>query len=80
MLAKRTSKNQITIPKRVIERFPDTEYFDVCVENGNIVLKPVQTDRLEQIYQKLAQLDITEQDIRDAVAWARDKKPESRSR
>lgn len=74
MLAKRTAKNQITIPKKVIERFPDTEYFDVRVENGKIVLKPVQADPLERVYEKLGQLGITDKDIRDAVAWARERK------
>ena len=29
MLAKKTSKNQITLPKPVAEAFPDAEYFDV---------------------------------------------------
>ena len=29
MLAKKTSKNQITLPKAVISRFPAVEYFDV---------------------------------------------------
>jgi bifunctional DNA-binding transcriptional regulator/antitoxin component of YhaV-PrlF toxin-antitoxin module len=29
MLAKMTSKNQITIPKKIIEQLPDVEYFEV---------------------------------------------------
>jgi hypothetical protein len=27
MLAKKTSKNQLTLPKEIVKAFPDTEYF-----------------------------------------------------
>ena len=29
MLAKITSKNQITIPKKIIDQVPEAQYFDV---------------------------------------------------
>ncbi len=29
MLAKLTAKNQITIPKQIIDQIPETRYFDV---------------------------------------------------
>ena len=38
MLAKLTSKNQLTLPQAVISAFPDIDYFDVAEENGRIVL------------------------------------------
>jgi len=38
MLAKKTSKNQITLPKAVISHFPDIEYFDVLEEKGRSAL------------------------------------------
>ena len=71
MLAKKTVKNQITLPKKIVEKFPDVEYFDVHVDNGNIVLKPVNPNRIDDVHDKLAKLGITERDIRDAVNWAR---------
>jgi hypothetical protein len=71
MLAKKTVKNQITLPKKVVERFPDVEYFDVHVDNGNIILKPVIPNRIDEVHDKLAELGIAERDIRDAVRWAR---------
>ena len=40
MLAKLTSKNQLTLPKAVIADFQGLEYFDVTKENGRIVLTP----------------------------------------
>lgn len=74
MLAKKTVKNQITLPKKIVERFPDVEYFDVHVDNGNIILKPVSPNRIDEVRDKLAELGITERDIRDAVNWARGSK------
>lgn len=40
MRAKRTSKNQITLPKRVADQFAGTDYFEVTAEEGKIVLRP----------------------------------------
>ena len=37
MLAKITSKNQITIPKKIIDQMPEAQYFDVEIKEGNIV-------------------------------------------
>ncbi len=75
MLAKKTVKNQITLPKKIVEAFPGTDYFDVKIENGKIVLNPVLPGREEQVRDKLATLGIAEQDIEYAVNWAR-KNPE----
>jgi len=71
MLAKLTSKNQITLPKAAISRVDATEYFDVTVDNGRIILTPVRMQQAQAVRDKLAQLGITEQDVEDAVAWAR---------
>lgn len=71
MLAKKTSKNQITLPKKIADNFPDTDYFDIEIDNGKIILRPVQTDGIYQVRHKLTHLGITEQDISEAIAWAR---------
>src|SRR3972149_6760811 len=42
MLAKKTSKNQLTLPKAVVDALPDAEYFDVTVKGGKITLVPVK--------------------------------------
>jgi len=54
-----------------VEAFPDISYFDVKIENGKIVLNPVQPEQVEQVRDKLATLGIAEQDIEYAVNWAR---------
>lgn len=71
MLAKLTSKNQITLPKAAVTSVDAAEYFDVTVENGRIVLTPVRVQAAQAVREKLEQLGITEQDVEDAVAWAR---------
>jgi bifunctional DNA-binding transcriptional regulator/antitoxin component of YhaV-PrlF toxin-antitoxin module len=70
MLAKMTSKNQITIPRRIAKLFPAV-YFDVKAEPDRIILTPVSTTTADQIREKLAEMGIDEQDVRDAVEWAR---------
>lgn len=76
MLAKLTSKNQLTLPKAVIADFPDSRYFDVTREGGRIVLTPVRLTRADSVRAKLSELGITEADVSRAVAWVRER-PES---
>ena len=71
MLAKITSKNQLTLPKSVTQAVGATEYFDVEARAGQIILTPVRIQRGDAVRAKLAELDLTEADIADAVAWAR---------
>ncbi len=73
MLAKKTSKNQITLPKKIIEHFPDIDYFDVSEEQGKIILLPLQYNQADKVREKLAQMGIVAEDIVDAVEWARRK-------
>jgi hypothetical protein len=75
MLAKITSKNQITIPKKIIDQVPDVDYFDVQLKNGLILLKPLrfyETD-LEKIRAKMKKLGLKENVVPEAVKWARSK-------
>jgi len=66
-----TSKNQITLPKKIADNFPDIDYFDVQVDKDRIILKPLRTERSDEVREKLKSLKISEKDIADAVAWAR---------
>jgi len=71
VLAKLTVKNQLTLPKAVVTHFRGVEYFDVSTDGSAITLKPLRPSRLDEVRDKLERLGITEQDITDAVAWAR---------
>ena len=74
MLAKVTSKNQLTLPKSIISDFPDIKYFDVSKEDFRIVLTPVNLVTAEKVRAKLTELGITESDIASAVTWSRQHK------
>lgn len=78
MLAKKTSKNQLTLPKEIVKSFPDTKYFDVSVKDRKIILMPVRITHseatLEGIRDKMEKLGITGKDVADAVKWTRRKK------
>lgn len=39
MLAKITTKNQLTLPKAVMQQVGRTEYVEVTFENGRIILR-----------------------------------------
>lgn len=71
MLAKITSKNQLTLPKSVTQAVGTAEYFDVEARAGQIILTPVRIHRGDAVRAKLAELDLTDADIADAVAWGR---------
>jgi hypothetical protein len=76
MLCKRTYKNQITLPKKVMEQFDDYEYFDIKASGGKIILEPVKMTPkseavLERVREKISALNLTSKDIEDAVEWAR---------
>jgi virulence-associated protein VagC len=73
MLAKKTVKNQITLPKRIADQFPGIDYFQVRREGDRIVLEPLRLQRSDEVRKKLTALGISEDDIADAVAWARKK-------
>ena len=73
MLAKVTSKNQITIPKKIIDQVPDTKYFEVEFKDGAIVLRPLrvyETD-VDKIRSKIKRLGLKPNSVREAVEWAR---------
>jgi hypothetical protein len=75
MLAKKTVKNQITLPKAIVEKIPKTDYFEVALRGEEIVLKPVymaaSTGHLSKIREKVKALGLTEKDVDEAIRWAR---------
>jgi len=75
MLIKLSSKNQITVPRKILAKLPNTKYFDVVLENGALVLKPVEVveTNLEQIQRKMTHLGLKEDCVAEAIRWARSK-------
>ena len=75
MLTKITSKNQITIPKKIIEQLPDVQYFDLEIKEGIVLLKPIKIydTSLKQIRSKMKKLGLRSDSVREAIKWARSK-------
>jgi hypothetical protein len=75
MLAKLTTKNQITLPREVIKEFKGIEYFDAMVKDGRIVLEPVRIHpigaNLAEIRKKIERLGVVEEHVVEAVRWSR---------
>jgi hypothetical protein len=75
MLAKKTSKNQITLPKDIVQKPEDVKYFEVSLTKGRVVLKPIGVNtgnrRLKPVRAKIKALGVTEKDIEKAIRWAR---------
>ncbi len=71
MLAKLTSKNQLTLPKQALEGLGPVSHFQVEVDGDRLILTPARIGGLEAVRRKIAELGITEEDVKDAVAWAR---------
>ncbi len=72
MLAKLTSNNQLTPPKRVLDSVgvgSAPAYFEA--EDERIVLTPARQGSAEAVRRKLAELGIAQNDVAEAVAWAR---------
>lgn len=66
-----TSKYQYKLPKRTTVAANSTDHVDVEVGNGRAVLTPLRVARGDAVRAKLAKLDLSEQDIANAVTWAR---------
>jgi len=76
MLCKVTSKNQLTLPKELIDRFKNRDYFDARIENGRIILEPVIVrpvvgERLDAIRNKVETEGVGEDDLKGIIAEVR---------
>jgi hypothetical protein len=73
MLIKLSSKNQITVPRKILARLPNTKYFEVELKDGALVLKPVEVveTNLKQIRQRMDSLGLEENCVAEAIRWAR---------
>jgi hypothetical protein len=71
MLVKLTSRNRLTLPKAAVTAIGATEYLDVEVTGGQIVMTPVRVQRGNAVRAKLAALGLTDADVAAARDWAR---------
>jgi hypothetical protein len=72
MLAKRTSKNQITLPKAIVGQVANCDYFDVTLRPDGILLTPVEIKPMDIVLQKLSSIGMDNGALVEALTWARD--------
>lgn len=70
VLAKITSKNQLTLPKSVTQALGPVQYFEVKARDGQIILTPVRIQRGDALRAKLAELALDEAAIAAALDFA----------
>lgn len=52
-------------------RFPGVKRFEVTATKDEIILRPAKAADMEAVWAKLEALGLTEDDMADAVQWAR---------
>jgi len=71
MLVKRTKNNQLTLPKAIVAATGEADYYDISTDTGRIILTFLRILRTDALRSKLAELCITQDDVKDAITWAR---------
>ena len=71
MVTRLVDKREVQLPDVVLRDFKNVEFFEITSDGVRIVLTPVSASRADLLRQKLDQLDLSKQDIEDAVRWAR---------
>ena len=67
-----TIRNPFTSPGNAADE-PDTaESLEIATLNGQVVVTPFRSRRADAVRAKLAELNLTARDVRDAVKWARE--------
>ena len=77
MLTKKTTKNQLTIPKALLDRLPATDYFDAEVVSDALVLRPVRmvpAVDIDRVRDRLERTGVKPDEVQRAVRWARKEK------
>jgi hypothetical protein len=70
MLAKKTTKNQITLPKKVVENFSGVEYFEVSTDGTCIILcKEAAPQRYAPSWQPSELTNRNPRSVSHSAAW-----------
>ena len=67
-----TAGNQLILPDSLVAAYPEVTCFTVADEGNRIILTPVPPGSLKDAWAKIAAQGLTEQDLADAVQWARE--------
>lgn len=67
-----TAGNQLILPDSLLAAYPEVTGFTALDEGGRIILTPIPPGSIKEAWEKIAAQNLTEQDIADAVQWARE--------
>ena len=67
-----TAGNQLILPDSLMAAYPEVTCFTVVDEGNRIILTPVPPGSVKDAWAKIAAQNLTEQDLADAVQWARE--------
>lgn len=67
-----TAGNQLILPDSLVAAYPEITCFTVVDEGNRIIFVPVPPGSVKDAWAKIAAQNLTEQDIADAVQWARE--------
>ena len=75
MIVRMTSKNRIRIPKEIVDQLGEVRHFEVDLQDGIILLKPLRSHEtgLAKIRSKIKDLGVEPESVAEAVTWARSK-------
>ena len=76
MLAKKTAKNQVTIPEALLDRLPPADYFEAEVVGDALILRPVKVVEMvdiDRVRSRLKRGRVGQDEVGQAVRWARNK-------
>ena len=80
MTDRATIRNPFTPPGKTAGGPGPVESLEVATLNGQVVFAPFRSQRADAVRAKLAELDLTARDVRDAVTWAREEMATSRTK
>lgn len=67
-----TPGNQLILPDSLVAAHPEVTGFEIIDEGERIVLIPIAPGSLKDAWAQIAAQNLTEQDLADAVQWARE--------
>jgi hypothetical protein len=71
MLARKSEKDEVTLPKAILTGFEGVDCFDVSTDGRGIVLRPVDDSRGGEVRGRVSELNLTDDDVARAVWWVR---------
>lgn len=71
MLARLTEQGVLVLPQAVLQEVGNPTHFRIQISDGQLILTPETPQILERVATHIEALGISQQDVSDAIEWAR---------